>query len=343
MKSSGEPWTDAEKQAALSLPWELFHSQHPQRSREAWRHTRRQPQKPIPRSKPPEQLSDEELFDSVVGFGRTLDAAFPRPLEHTVSLATTEPIAVAFLADWHIGSQGTDLAQIRADCELIAHHPRVYAALGGDPVDNFVLDKMGSAARTQLIQVDVQWRLFRYCVKLIQDSLLWVSAGNHDAWTHKVAGIDGVLSALYDIPTVYTGEGGFITLKIGRQEYRVYRKHKPTRFSSGYNQTHFLKQMLRMGTIYEFDIGVSEHLHEPAIEVFEYRPGTKIDRIAICCGTYKLKDAFAESLGYYGGGYGIPTVILYPDQRKMLPFYSLSDAITVLDALQPLSSPSPQV
>jgi hypothetical protein len=91
--------------------------------------------------------------------------------------------------------------------------------------------------------------------------------------------------------------------------------------------------MLRMGSTYEFDIGISEHLHEPGLEVFEYRPGTKIDRVAICCGTYKQRDPYAEGLGYYGGGYGIPTVILFPDRRKILPFYSLADAITVLDAL----------
>ncbi len=161
-------------------------------------------------------------------------------------------------------------------------------------------------------------------------SLLWASAGNHDAWTHKVAGIDGVLAALHDLPILYTGEGALVTVTVGQTPYRIYRKHRPSRFRSSYNQTHFIRMMLALGAPWEFDIGVSEHLHQAEIIQFEYR---KLDRVGICCGSYKVRDLYADTLGYYGGGYGVPTVVLSPNRREMLPFPSIARALDALDGV----------
>lgn len=334
-------WSD-EELFAIDLPWKAFHNLYPERSYNGWRLKRsdlRKGRQPTPKkvrhSLEEDTITDEELFNATVAYQEATNAVFERKLDHSITVETNEPIVLCFPSDWHIGSQGTDLARIREDIQLMVAHPRVFCALGGDPVDNFILEKMGSAARSQVAQVHVQWRLFRYLVNMLYESgsLLWVSAGNHDAWTVKAAGIDGVLSALAGLHVCYTGEGGFVHLTVGQQKYVIYRKHKPTRFNSQYNPLHFLKQMLRMGTPIEFDIGVSEHFHQADFEVFEYRPGSKIDRVLIACGSYKVKDPYAEDLAFYGGGYGVPSVILYPDRRKMLPFLSIADAIEALDGV----------
>lgn len=333
------PWTE-EELADLTMDWPEFHEAHPNRSKHARRIKIGELKRGYkPRTKAPvinestesDTVTDEELWEATVAYAKVNRRAFLSQKDHRIRVETKEPIAVAFMSDWHIGAEGCDYERLAEDCELIAKHPQLYAAVGGDPVDNFVLKGMAEAARSQVVGVPTQWRHFRYLMQKIQSSTLWVSSGNHDAWTQKAAALDGVLSALHDIPVVYTGEGAYVDLVVGEQTYTVWRKHKPTRFSSMYNLTHFLKQMLRTGLPKEYDIGISEHLHESNIEIFEYRPGTKIDRVLIACGSYKVIDTYADGLGYYGGGYGVPTVILYPDSRRMLPFKSIADALEVLD------------
>lgn len=345
---NNDPWTP-EELADIEKTWKEFHELHPERSYNAWRLKRsdlRKGRAPTEKRKArwvqeEEEVTDEELWRAVVAYQEVSSKAFANKLHHEIEVPTSEPIAICFPSDMHIGSAGTDMRRMQEDFELIESHPRLYCALGGDPVDNFIFEKMASAARSQIAQVHVQWRLFRYRVlRLLEsNSLLWVSSGNHDAWTHKAAGIDGVLSALGNIPVCYTGEGGFVHLTVGQQTYVIYRKHKPSRFSSGYNTLHFLKQMLRMGTAIEFDVGISEHLHEADLEVFEYRPGSKIDRVLIACGSYKVTDQYATDLGYYGGGYGVPTIVFYPDRRRMLPFMSIADALEALDGVSTSSPP----
>lgn len=283
-----------------------------------------------------ETASDEELLDALIRWQDVRNRACAQKLEHRVDIPVRDgkPIAVCFPSDWHIGNTGTDHKRIIEDNKLIMGHPRLYCALGGDPVDNFIIEKMISASRTQVAQVDVQWRLFRHLVaQLVEsNSLLFVGAGNHDAWTQKVAGLDGISAALRGLPVVNTGEGGFIRLRVGDVEYGVYRKHKPTRFNSKQNPTHFLKQMLRMGTPWDFDIGISEHFHDCNIEQGEYRPGTGRHRVFVTTGSYKVKDEYSESLGYYGGGYGVPCVVLWPDRREMLPVMKIEQAIRLVDS-----------
>lgn len=344
---SSAKWS-SEEETDLDLNWEEFHAAHPKRSYEAWARKRRRERsrktwgaKVAPvvvagKLEEPE-YSDDELWERMVAYQEMVQArqreAFR--LEHTVRIDTQVPIAVAFPSDWHIGSVHTDHKKLKADCELMESHPRLYCALGGDPVDNFIEPEKVDAAREQIAQVSEQWQLFRRRVKGLVDTntLLWVSGGNHDQWTRRLSGIDGIGAALSGIPVVNTQEGGFIFLEVGNQTYTIYRKHRPTRGKSSKNILNFLKSMLFEHLPIEFDVGISEHLHQPDFEVVEYRPGTKMDRVLIACGSYKVKDPYAESLGYYGGGYGVPTVIFRPDRREILPFRSIGAALEALDGV----------
>lgn len=335
-------WTD-EEVAALGLPtYDEFRERFPGRTYDAWynKRTTHRPGRKAVAHVPRVALSDEDYLKATIAYQHANAGAFPSDRVVDVSLETDQPIAVAFPSDWHIGSKGVNLQRLWDDCRLIAAHPRLYVAVGGDPVDNFGPGNHPDAAESQITDRASQWRIFRYLVELLHDSgsLLWVSSGNHDAWTHQWAGIDGISAALRGIPVAHTGEGALVRLRVGEHTYRIYRKHRPTRWKSGDNPTHFLRQMLMRGTPWEFDIGVSEHIHQAEICTFEWRPGSQMDRIAICCGSYKERDDFAEGLGYYGGGYGVPTVILNPRRREMLAFTSIRHAINVLDGVSVLAA-----
>jgi len=61
-------------------------------------------------------------------------------------------------------------------------------------------------------------------------------------------------------------------------------------------------------------------------------------RIFIRPGSFKGTDRYARQLGYVDTGAQIPSVIVYPDRRKMLPFLNLADAVTVLNNIQKVTT-----
>ncbi len=125
---NNSPWS-AEELDALALQWPQFRAQFPERSYHAWRlkrsdlaKSRKPTEKKVVHEPQPEQVSDEDLFQAVLEYQRTLNAATATKIEHSLTIETDEPIAICFPSDWHIGSVGTDLERLRDDCQLICGH-----------------------------------------------------------------------------------------------------------------------------------------------------------------------------------------------------------------------------
>lgn len=284
--------------------------------------------------RPPEPDA-EALWGAVIGAQEAAREGSERiARELDVKIMAERPVGVAFFADLHIGSNGTDHAAIRRDIELAisCKHLKVY--LGGDAVDNFVLAKLAHVARDdQAAAPWAQWELFRHVVTTLAESgtLIAVGDGNHNAWTRRAAGIDGSLAALRGVPAIFTGEGGFINLAVGTQDYVIYRKHRPG-MSSRYNPTHAARQALRFGTTNKReqlpDVVVVEHQHEPSIEAGQMMGK---ERVFVRTGTYKTRDAHAEEFGFNSSAIGTPVVVFDPWRRRMVPFASLRTAIEYLE------------
>lgn len=309
----------------LPLAWEAFALKYPHRTRAAWDHKQRERRQDQPLAPPSAQWTAYTQYHATV-------QAQLLPRSYTVHVETDQPIALTFLSDLHIGGEGVDIAAMRSDFETIARTPQHYLALGGDPTDNFVTHGT-SAMQSSDIQIKVQWELLCELLHLVAGKLLFVGSGNHDAWTYELAQIDPFLAVLKGIPTVYTGEGSLIQLTVGTQLYRIFRKHTPSRSRSRKHPTNSVVEELFSGG-YDYDIGVLEHEHQPAILQFRHR---ELDRLAIRCGTYKIRDIYSENLGFSNAGRATPTVILFPHERRFLPFWAMDDALSTLPLWQNLS------
>ncbi|WP_456487950.1 hypothetical protein [Candidatus Alkanophaga liquidiphilum] len=44
-------------------------------------------------------------------------------------------------------------------------------------------------------------------------------------------------------------------------------------------------------------------------------------------GTHKVTDYYTEESGFYGAAIAVPTVVFFPDRKKMLPFRDFRDAL----------------
>jgi len=139
-----------------------------------------------------------------------------------------------------------------------------------------------------------------------------VRHGNHSEWTAQFSGVDMLAEIAAKQNVICTASGVEIRYHVGRQVYKLFIQHK-YRYGSSFNLTHTVKRLWEMG-LCDFDIGVVEHQHVPAMEPF-VKHGQ--EKLAIRPGTYKTRDSWAQKQGFYGAKIGVPIVFLWPDEKRM--------------------------
>lgn len=239
-------------------------------------------------------------------------------------------IMVAFMSDLHI-APGTpvDLRRMREDAELIRDTPRCFAMLAGDMVDNHIKHRAAVlAARSQPAD---QWAHFEHLLEIIYPKVVAAVAGNHDLWTDQIGGVD-MLQRIFQsgrgvrgnmVSTVaYSKYQAYIDLAVGRQLYKLGMIHQ-FRMNSSYNQTHAVKQWLRLGEE-SFDVGVIGHHHEAALEAFVHK-----NQVCWACrpGAYQITSSYSAQLGYNNSLPTCPTFVFRGDMRSIIGFVDLREAV----------------
>jgi hypothetical protein len=225
--------------------------------------------------------------------------------------APGKTLMLAFLSDLHIGP-GTpcDFKRMREDAELIRDTPGCYCVLAGDQVDNHIKHK--SAMLAARSQPEDQYRLFEYWLGILGSKCLVVTSGNHDDWTNHIAGVDVLGRIVREKRVFYSPDEAWLEIQVGSQHYVVGVRHQ-YRFGSSFNQTHTVKQWLRLGPR-EFDVGVIGHHHEAAIEQVIYR-----DRFRWVCrpGSYQITSGYTRQFGFNHAIPTCPTFIFYGDEHSI--------------------------
>lgn len=238
-----------------------------------------------------------------------------------------QPIAISFISDQHI-APGCPVAmkRMREDAELIARTPRLFAVLNGDGIDNHI--KHRAAILAARSNPDDQWRLFDYYLQIFHESILVVTSGNHDAWSIGFAGTDILRRIAEQNKVRYAQHEARLTLTVGKQDYKIAMRHQ-YRFNSSINQTHAVKQFFRYGED-DFDIGCVSHHHEVAVEYFVARGQV---RVALRPGSYQISSSYSAEYGYNASIPACPTVILFPEERRLWAFHDVREAVGVLGLL----------
>lgn len=237
-------------------------------------------------------------------------------------------VLLTMVSDQHI-APGTpvDFRQMRLDAELIRDTPHCYALLGGDAVDNHI--KHRSAVMAARSQPSDQYELFRHYLSILKNKALLMVSGNHDNWTNQFAGVDALDWIAKEKRVFYNPDAAHLELRVGGQEYGIAIRHQ-YKMNSSYNQTHSVKQWLRMGER-DFDIGTVCHHHEHALESFVWR-----GRVRWACrpGSYQISSAYSRQFGWNQSMPTCPTFLLRGDRREIYGFDSLRAAVDAVGALR---------
>ena len=256
-----------------------------------------------------------------------------------VEIKTKSPIAIMFTSDWHLGDSHTDHATWRQDIEFLLGTPNLYMIDLGDDRQNarkfyvlsMVLNQVLSPRQQALMMKDLIDELTR------DDKLLAKIGGNHDEeWDEKIFGeaMQSYLTAKMKAPRFRNR--GLIKLTVGEQLYTLLVFHK-SRFKSFLRKAHGAMREQQLS--YPADIVAGGHNHEPGMEHFHhYRLAAEADMgfggetYLIKTGTYQDSD---YGWKYFHNG-GFPTnytVVLWPDQKKMLVFQDPKDAVHYMNSL----------
>jgi len=256
-----------------------------------------------------------------------------RKAQHAATFRWTAPgssLLLAFVSDMHIGGL-CDYARMREDAELIRDTPGCYAVLAGDQVDNHI--KHRSAVLAAEMGPDRQYKLFEYYLRLIGDKCLVVTSGNHDDWTKQIAGVDVLGRIVRERRVFYAPNEAWLEIKVGSQEYTVGVRHQ-YRFGSAFNQTHTVKQWLRLGPR-EFDVGVIGHHHEAAIEQHTYRGQF---RWVARPGSYQITSGYSEQYGFNHSIPTCPTFLFHGDEKDITGFKSVRAMARSVKAIRALGA-----
>ncbi|HET6576479.1 MAG TPA: hypothetical protein VFG68_22960 [Fimbriiglobus sp.] len=198
------------------------------------------------------------------------------------------------------------------------------------PLGNFLVRRNGkpvitgnckhkSAILASRSQPEDQYKLFEYYLSILGDRCLVVTSGNHDDWTNQIAGVDVLGRIVRDRRVFYSPDEAWLELAVGSQTYVVGVRHQ-YRYGSSFNQTHTVKQWLRLGPR-EFDVGVIGHHHEAAIEQVIYR-----DRFRWVCrpGSYQITSSYARQYGFNHAIPTCPTFLFDGDERDVSAWKSVA-------------------
>ncbi|MFH1131679.1 MAG: hypothetical protein V1754_10110, partial [Pseudomonadota bacterium] len=235
------------------------------------------------------------------------------------------PIAITFLADQHIGNEGTDHRAMREDAELVARTDGMYAILGGDSWDNHI-KHLAAIINAKTAPSD-QIKMFCYYLSIFQHKILAVISGNHEFWTKQFSGIDIVKILTEQNKIAYHPHEFKLEVIVGKETYKIFIRHK-TRFNSAFNPTHTIKQIWRMGD-WDFDIGFRGDEHEATIEPFK---GHGKIHWAARGGAYEILSEYAEQKGYPRALALCPTFILFPNEHEIDGYKDLHRALVPLKA-----------
>jgi hypothetical protein len=257
-----------------------------------------------------------------------------------VHIKSNKPIGITFTGDWHLGCQSTNHTRWARDMEQFLETEGLFMIDLGDDRQNARNFRVLSVVLSQVLSPKQQAHLLRSVVDELtsKEKLLAKVDGNHDVeFDERVFGeaLQGYLLERMKAPRFQNR--GLLKLTVGEELYTILVFHK-SRFSSFMRGTHgaFREHQLS----FPADIVAGAHDHQPAFEIL---PAYQLAREAdlgfggmtylVKVGTYQDSD-FGWKYYHNGGKPLNPTIVLWPGEHRMQPFFNTEDAIRFLETFK---------
>jgi hypothetical protein len=232
------------------------------------------------------------------------------------------PIALVWAADHHFGDPGVDVERAFTEAQLIADTPGMYLGLGGDMINNFILQTLRHARDNARMGIRDEWALLRKYLRITLPKHLFSIPGNHLGWSHLLTGIDYFAELLKELDdhSLYDMDEVVFTLQVGDWEIPCKARHK-WRGNSIYNVTHAIERAsLREG---DFLLGFGAHNHTGGFTRTINVNGE--NGMAVQAGSYKRIDSYAIEKGFDKPNQSTAVAVIIHDHQRSFVGYDNLD------------------
>jgi hypothetical protein len=255
--------------------------------------------------------SAEELREDLTTSTKAIDFTFPM----------AGPMGIAIVSDVHAGAGGVQYALFKEDMGLLATTDGLYGLFNGDAFENTKPQLKSATAlySAAFANPSEQYEWVRRRFGIARGKWLGIGQGNHDAFDYRVAGVDRLrlIASELEAP-YYTEAGATLKITVGTQTYTIFAKHDyvgKSKINKSNSQRRLFDEWAWADGV-DADVIALSHLHEPD-KHDTIRKGRPV--VYLRSGTYKTRDSWSESMGYRPS-YGVPIIILDPDQRNITSF-----------------------
>jgi hypothetical protein len=232
------------------------------------------------------------------------------------------PVAMAWMADLHLGGSGVDYPRLFAEARAIVETPGMFIGTVGDVVDSWIVGRLQRMRFGTRLSIPDEWALVRKFLRLIAPKLRVAVSGNHDDWTILLAGVDYFADVLrqVDANCIYGQSEARLTVQVGAAEWPGRIRHK-WRGSSIYNPTHGIERAAKWDQDFAWAVGA--HTHQGGVVRSFNHAG--VSGMAAMCGSYKRVDGYAIAEGFPRPNVSTAVVLVFDDE---------TDSITGFDNLE---------
>lgn len=267
----------------------------------------------------PDQL--DALIDAMIQMDGALSGLVPS--RDSVTLAPPDPhlpTGIIFTGDWHAGAGGVELERLRRDLKRIGDTDGLYGIAMGDLVEGVGANNKAAPALYSGIvnKSDVQVALAVHLANLARNKWLCMIDGNHDQFAYRATGIDRGAAIARGVGVPRFGQGGAtVYVELAQNVRYVVGVRHNGKGNSQINTTNAQRRTFDEWPAWDnCDVICLAHLHYNDLHVTPRKAG---QCVYLRSGTAKTHDTYAKENGYTPE-YGMPVVIFYPDEKRMIPF-----------------------
>lgn len=262
------------------------------------------------------ELSETKVLDKV----RTLLRRSKRYHIQTTSssknthfqFTSGDDVNVYIVGDIHCGAHGFNQREFEAYIRRIEADNKAVVVVIGDLIDNATQGSKGCVF-SQKMSPQKQIERSIKLLEPIRDKIIFACSGNHEERTFRQTGSDAMYTIMLGLNTLdkYNYVHGYITIKAGKQTYKLYATHNIGRSESK------LKTMAR--SFADCDLILGGHIHTAKVQrvACNLHNGKIKDVFAVTCGAWLMDESYAISAAYEPVSLAQPEIRLSAKEKRV--------------------------